>query len=154
MKVKYVVATLAVALTTPASAQAITAVRYAARADAICAKYSKRDQVWLAKMRGATPLPTLGRAWLAIAHIDAQADAALALLPRPVGEGSFISAWFGARRQLVRDETAIAEGDSGAWNSARQSAIAGAYTTDTLYYRGLRNLIGLCTDDTQKARAV
>jgi hypothetical protein len=144
MKVRYVAATLAVAVAIPASAQAITMARYATRANAICTKYEKRDRAWLAKMRGVTPLATLGRAWLAVAHIDAQAHTALTLLPRPAGEGSVITIWLAAKWQLVKDESAIAAADSRAWNSARQSAITNAYTTDTFYYRGLRDLLGAC----------
>ena len=144
MKVRYVVAALAVAAAIPASAQAITMAQYAARANAICAKDSKRDRVWLAKMRGLTPLPTLGRAWRAIARIDAKAHAALTQLPRPMGEGPVITTWLAAKWQLVKDESAIADVDSGPWNSTRQAAITHAYTTDTLYYRGFRSLLGVC----------
>jgi hypothetical protein len=144
MKAKSVAATLALAAAIPASAQAITMARYTARADAICAKYNKGRSVWLAKMRGATPLPMLGRAWLAIAKLDTQAHAALTVLPRPAGDRSAITSWLAAKWQLVQDETAIADADSGPWNSARQSAATNAYTTDTLYYRGMRILLGVC----------
>jgi hypothetical protein len=145
MNIKYVVVALAAAAAVPASAQAITMAQYAQRANAICAKYEKRDRVWLAKMRGATPLRMLGKAWLAISRIDAQAYAALKRLRRPVGdEISAIIAWLAARRQLVNDEKAIGQADSQAWSSARQSGITDAYTNHTLYYRYWRDILGVC----------